>query len=69
MSKRIRSQSVASSDRASLPRDKYIYNANNNWQTMDLQARPNQKFEKSHDFFKQTKISTCSYIKKTGNHF
>lgn len=36
---------------------------------MELLGKPNQKMEKSFDFFKTTKISTCSYIKKDGGDF
>ena len=40
-----------------------------NVMTLELVGRPNQKMDKSHNFFKQTKISTCSYIYKEGNEF
>ncbi|CAD8055562.1 unnamed protein product [Paramecium primaurelia] len=39
---------------------------NNNRQ---LQARPNRKTEQTFDFFKNTKVLTCSYIKRKGDDF
>lgn len=64
MSRKHRSVSVASSTRNSALRI-----PENSWRTVELVRQPDQKMEKSHDFFKQTKITTCSYIKKEGNDF
>ncbi|KAM3140233.1 hypothetical protein pb186bvf_007589 [Paramecium bursaria] len=34
-----------------------------------LRGRPSKKLEKSHNYFKDTKITTCSYVKRVGDDF